>query len=334
MSISKVGTYAFYNHPNLERAVVSAPTIEANAFQSSQKLEVVDLTSEAAVTINADAFSGCSNLTHLIVRSTARSSLSATSALDSTKIKRSDGGVYVPADLLDSYKGATNWSAFANNIFPIGEYPKANFDTISDSWATIFANTNYATDYAVKDTKTIELTDGTRIKMQLAAIDTDVKSDDSGTAKMTWLCRNPPFTHYYGISSSEYKWATSSLRTWLIENILPLIPSEVQGHIVSVYKTYLYGDTYTSVDAIWVPSAREVGYNYPSSMEASGVIYDKLFVVGTDATAKNSRSGYGSYWLRGNVDANNRAHIVMNSGDLTAATASTPYDVLFGFCTD
>lgn len=320
---------------------MSAPTIEANAFQSAAKLNTVDLTSDAAVTINARAFASCPKLEHLIVRSTARSALSETSALNGTKIKLGDGGVYVPADLLESYKSATNWSTIATNIFPIGEYPKSNFDTISDSWAEIFANTNYATAYTVKDTKTMELTDGTRIKMQLAAINTDVKSDDSGTAKMTWLCFSPPFKHAYGNSSSDDKWITSSLRTWLIENILPLIPSEVQSHIVSVHKTYRYGaNTYTSNDTLWVPSCREVGYNFASITEASGVIYDKLFAVGYDATANNSRirsSSSSYYWLRGNSDANKRVESVAASSGAVASvsvSASAAYDVLFGFCTD
>ena len=107
--------------------------IEANAFQGAAKLEVVDLTNSGADTIAANAFASCSKLKHLLVRGTVRSTLSATSALTSTPIALGDGGIYVPADLLDSYKSATIWSTYAKNIYPIGEYPKAVFDSINGS---------------------------------------------------------------------------------------------------------------------------------------------------------------------------------------------------------
>ena len=133
MSLAKVGAYAFYNHPKLEKATISAATIEANAFQSATNLNVVDLKSDSANSIAANAFNGCSGLKHLLVRSSAVSSLAATSALGSTPIALGDGGIYVPANLLASYKAATNWVTYKDNIFPIGDYPKSVFDSIDDS---------------------------------------------------------------------------------------------------------------------------------------------------------------------------------------------------------
>lgn len=336
MSISKVGTYAFYNHPNLERAVVSAPVIEACAFQNAKKLEVVDLTSSTADTINAYVFSGCSKLTHLIIRSTARSSLSGTSALNGTKIKNGDGGVYVPANLLDSYKSATNWSTFADNIFPIGEYPKSNFDSISDSWSTILSNASYATDYAVKDTKTLELTDGTKIKMDLAALDTDVKSDNSGTAKMTWICHGIPFTHRMNASNTNSGgYDESEMASYLVSDILSKFPTEVRSHVVSVKKYHRSksptDEILTSNLEIFLLSHHEVfGTTY---YEDSGPVYSTLFPNKSSRVKYNTSNSESNWWLRSS-DMTTSFRYVSLDGNESGTGASVEYGVVFGFCTD
>ena len=338
MSISKVGTYAFYNHPNLERAVVSAPVIEANAFSGAKKLEAVDLTSEAAVSIAEYAFNQCTAMKHLVVRSTTRSSLSSTSAFNGTSIKLGDGGIYVPADLLDSYKSATNWSEIAANIYPLGEYPRANFDSIPDTWPMILTNPDYATAYAVKDTKTLELTDGTKIKMDLAALDTDVKSDNSGTAKMTWICHGIPMTHRMNATSTTAGgWADSEMRSYLISDILSKIPTEIKSHIVSVkkyYRTKLPNDeTLWSDDEIWILSYKEVGFANTSPAESDGVVYSGLFNSNATRTKYNS-SGSASLWcLRSAGDAS-YFRCVQNTGGSGTAFANSVCGVVFGFCTD
>jgi len=338
MSISKVGTYAFYNHPNLERAVVSAPTIEANAFQNATKLEVADLTSEAAVSIAANAFNGCSAMKHLIVRSLTRSSLAATSALTGSPIALGDGGIYVQPSLLDSYKSATNWSTYAKNIYPIGEYPKAVFDSINGSWSTILTNPDYATAYAVKDTKTLELTDGTKIKMDLAALDTDVKSDNSGTAKMTWICHGIPMTHRMNATgTTSGGWAGSEMRSWLISDILSKIPTEIKSHIVSVKKSYRSkspnDETLWSDDLIWLPSYKEVGFTNASYIEPDGVVYSGLFNSNAERIKYNSSGSAGIWWLRSAYSSASFS-CVGGSGSANGGGAEGAGSVVFGFCTD
>lgn len=119
MSISKVGTYAFSNHTRLQKVTIGAPLIEDNAFEGSKILATVDLTSNAGVYISTKAFSNCSSLNKLIIRSSVLSTLANTNAFNNTKIASGDGGIYVPANLLDSYKTATNWSQFAEHIYSI-----------------------------------------------------------------------------------------------------------------------------------------------------------------------------------------------------------------------
>lgn len=72
--------------------------------------------------ISANDFYGCSSLTALIIRTPSVCSLSNTNALNNTPIASGTGSVYVPDNLVASYKGATNWSAYANSIKPISEY--------------------------------------------------------------------------------------------------------------------------------------------------------------------------------------------------------------------
>ena len=338
MSLSKVGTYAFYQHPNLEKVKVSAPTIEANAFQSSSKLEVVDLTNAGANTIAANAFASCSKLKHLVVRGLTRSTLSATSALTGTPIALGDGGIYVPSDLLDSYKGATNWSTYTKNIYPLGEYPRANFDSISDSWTDILTNSDYATDYAIKDTKTMELTDGTKIKMDLAAFNTDDKSDDSGKAKMTWICHGIPMTHRMNATATTSGgWTESEMRSWLISDILSKIPTEIKSHIVPVKKSYRSkspnDETLWSDDQIWLLSYKEVGFTNASYIESDGVVYSGLFT--SNATrVKYNTSGSANYWWLRSAYNTTLFRYVDNYGNENSSYANNTYGVVFGFCTD
>ena len=96
----------------------------------------------------------------MIIRSTTISILSATNALTDTKIARGEGAIYVPTNLVDTYKAASNWSTYASQIYPISAYPKTDFSTISDSWAEIFeaeSDGTYATKYNVGDTKQLSV---------------------------------------------------------------------------------------------------------------------------------------------------------------------------------
>ena len=71
---------------------------------------------------NAD-FHQCSALTAVIIRSPAVCTMSDSNAFESTPIASGTGYVYVPAALVDSYKAATNWSVYADQIRAIEDYP-------------------------------------------------------------------------------------------------------------------------------------------------------------------------------------------------------------------
>lgn len=64
-------------------------------------------------------FNGLTALETLIIRTPSVCSLANASALSRTKIESGTGYIYVPDNLVDSYKGATNWSTYANQILPL-----------------------------------------------------------------------------------------------------------------------------------------------------------------------------------------------------------------------
>lgn len=100
-SVMSVGDYAFYN---------------------SKALTGVDL--HAATSIGTNAFAGCNALETFVLRSDTLATLKNKNAFSSTLIASGTGYIYVPRDLVDSYKAATNWSTYANQIRAVEDYPE------------------------------------------------------------------------------------------------------------------------------------------------------------------------------------------------------------------
>ena len=153
---TSIGISAFYNCSALTSVSFPVATsIEVSAFSSCSKLTSVSLpvatsvvsqafqncsalTSvafPAATSIGGNAFYGCSNLTSVklpaatIIRDYAFADCSKLTTMyigtksdtvctlsDTNAIPSNVTDIYVPADLLDLYKTATNWSSFADKI--------------------------------------------------------------------------------------------------------------------------------------------------------------------------------------------------------------------------
>ena len=331
---SKIASYAFYNYTALETTRTSATVIESNAFYSCSNLTTVELTSTSSVTINANAFINCSKLAHFIINSSTVSILNNTNAFSGTKIKVGTGAIYVPTELVDSYKSATNWSTYVNQIYPITAYPVTDFSTITDSWADIATNVNYATDYKIGDTKLLDLGEKGEVYMQLVAMDTDVLSDNTGNARMTWISKNLVETHRMGASSSVDGWAATEMRNYLRETILPLIPADVRNNIKEVNKTYRTkspDDTTLQIaDTVWIPSSKEVGFT-SSYIEASGVVYSGIFNSNANRIKYNASGSANVWWLRSASTLLNFRY-VSASGYESGDTANSSKGLVLGFC--
>ena len=118
-----INTGAFYQGGALTTVNFPACTnIGVQAFYNSTGITTVDLAKNC--TISSSAFYSCSKLTIFILRDTsAVSTLAASDAFNNTPIKSGTGYIYVPDDLVDSYKAATNWSVYAAQIKPLSELP-------------------------------------------------------------------------------------------------------------------------------------------------------------------------------------------------------------------
>lgn len=93
-------------------------TIMAFTFRDTviQKIDFLSVNN-----IESRAFIYARQLDTLILRNSNVCVLKNIDAFDSTKIAAGTGYIYVPDNLVDSYKIATNWVTFANQIKPISE---------------------------------------------------------------------------------------------------------------------------------------------------------------------------------------------------------------------
>ena len=72
----------------------------------------------------SNMFYGCSALTTLIINNPNLLIMSSTTMLQKTPISSGTGYVYVPDNMVETYKTATNWSVYANQIKGISELPQ------------------------------------------------------------------------------------------------------------------------------------------------------------------------------------------------------------------
>lgn len=120
---TSIGNYAFSDCSKLTTVKFQAATRIGNgAFTGCSALTTADF--PAMTSISGYAFDGCTALTTLILRSGTMATLSGAQIFKNTPILSGTGYIYVPAALVDSYKAATNWSTYANQIRAIEDYPE------------------------------------------------------------------------------------------------------------------------------------------------------------------------------------------------------------------
>lgn len=97
-------------------------SVRNNMFYGCSSLEVLDLPSLTEF-LGIQPIGKCTKLKALVLRYTAKVCvLGSSSTMDNSTIKSGTGYVYVPSALVDSYKSATNWSAYASQIRALEDY--------------------------------------------------------------------------------------------------------------------------------------------------------------------------------------------------------------------
>ena len=107
---------------NIEELSDGALTnINSYAFYSCTKLKSINL--PVCTSIGTYAFFSCTKLTSIKLANTSKiCTLSNSSAFKNTPIANKVGYIYVPDELVEQYKTATNWSVYASQIKPLSEY--------------------------------------------------------------------------------------------------------------------------------------------------------------------------------------------------------------------
>ena len=96
-------------------------SIHRKTFQNCTSLTTINL--PKCTTLEYDVFSNCTSLTTIILSNNQVTTLDDISVFTDSSIANGTGYIYVPDNLVDSYKSDTNWSTYANQIKPLSELP-------------------------------------------------------------------------------------------------------------------------------------------------------------------------------------------------------------------
>jgi hypothetical protein len=119
--LESLSTQTFYGCSALVR--LSLPKLKTAAVQSirnCKKLAIVDLAS--CTSVSALSFDSDESLKCLIIRTSTRCNLAATSAFGGTPIANGTGYIYVPRALVETYKSASYWSTYAAQFRALEDY--------------------------------------------------------------------------------------------------------------------------------------------------------------------------------------------------------------------
>lgn len=99
------------------------------AFSGCTALKIADFPVLTAISGSSvfdrkyDTSAGCTSLEAVILRAPSVVELTGSNVFRTTPIESGTGYIYVPDDLVDSYKAMTNWSTYANQIKGLSELP-------------------------------------------------------------------------------------------------------------------------------------------------------------------------------------------------------------------
>lgn len=122
--------------------------------------------------------------------------------------------------------------------------------------------------------KTLQLSDGTSVKMRIAGFRHDQRSDGSGVAGITFLADSIVSVRPMN-TPERVDWSQTSLRAWLNGEFLGLFPDELSGKVVEVKKQTNRASDFSSQeetdDKVWLLSYFELVGEVSASSSRSGV---------------------------------------------------------------
>ena len=120
--LTYLGMQAFYKCSNIELTEIPSgiTNINDHTFYACSKLSTITILG-LVTNIRSNAFSHCSNLSSIILPNVTKVPTGTSNMFSNTPIASGTGYIYVPDTLVDSFKTATNWSTYADQIKPISE---------------------------------------------------------------------------------------------------------------------------------------------------------------------------------------------------------------------
>ena len=307
--------------------------------------------------LNGYWFSNCYFLKYLRLLYPFFIPLSSNMGLSTTPIGSGKGRIYVPSNLVETYRAASYWNSYSDCIMPLEQY---ELDTqedseIPDSWPEIIARcnngtaANYYQQYIGKY-KTLKI-DGKPTQMMLVNtansthnISNRDKKTDNSYAQLTWVEKTISRFERYNISSAfNYTSATNFQN--IMSNIFNTIDSstglkEANG-IKEVYKS-AYGtqngvtDNIEGSFKIWPPSIAEIGLRQSEAEKTYDYYVDNSpnYRLGeTDIYTLDNSSSNICIALR-DFEGSTSPATLQSGADRSIITQSSinPY-IIFGFCT-
>ena len=119
-------TNTFYYHQSLTSITLPSNIMQLSAgcFQRVRTLKEITLLRNGYISFEANSFNFCDKLEKVVMPNIDRlPALVNTGAFTSSGIANKTGYIYVPDELVESMKTATNWSTYASQIKGISELP-------------------------------------------------------------------------------------------------------------------------------------------------------------------------------------------------------------------
>ena len=302
-SVTNIGNYAFQNCSKLKDIKIpnSVTTIGNRCFINCTQLKTVDI-GNGVTSISDLVFYGCSAMTSVTILATTPPTLSSSNSF---------GGsypIYVPAGSVSAYQSASQWSNLASRIQAL-TFANASWDFIRQQVRNGTAS-NY---FAVGDTKTVTLTNGTTMTVRIADMTTGRYdfADGSNNKSNMVIEFVECFADTAKMNSTDTNvggWANSEMRSTTMPTCLALLPQDIKDAMSEVLVLSGTGDSTTSgtsssVNKLFLPCEWEIfgakTYSIGSSEAGSSGQFEYYTAHNTAADRIKYRAGTAQvWWLR------------------------------------
>lgn len=136
MAMNGSNSFCFYaSHLKYALFPESSSLFGTNGLLGAGALEVLDIGKTTYIGNSCGVYKQNPKLKALILRHpTTVCNLSNTRYIDIDLYQTYGARIYVPDDLVDSYKAATNWSTYADYILPLSDLPQWILDLYDDHY--------------------------------------------------------------------------------------------------------------------------------------------------------------------------------------------------------